>query len=77
MSDQVSPEDLMHYFDGEASDELRERVYRKLGTCVDLQKEMGLLMTLRSELRILIPNLEQSQASIWKLVRDRLQKRGK
>jgi len=72
MSDRVSPEDLMSYFDGEASEEERERVCRRLATCRGLQEEMNLLGTLRSELRTLLPTLEMSQASIWELVRDRL-----
>ena len=83
MSDRVSPEDLMRYFDEEASEEERERVCRRLTTCGGLQEEMNQfgalraeLRTLRSELQTLLPNLEQPQASIWELVRDRLQTGG-
>jgi anti-sigma factor RsiW len=43
MSDQASPEDLMRYFNGEASEEERERVCRSLVTCGGLQEEMNLL----------------------------------
>jgi anti-sigma factor RsiW len=76
MSDQVSPEDLMRFFDGEVSEEERERIYRSITTCGGLQEEMDFFETLRSELRTLLPNLERSQASIWQLVRDRLQTGG-
>ena len=80
MSDRVSPEDLMRYFDEEASEEERERVCRMLTTCGSLQEEVNQFGVLRAELRALrsellplLPTLEQPQASIWELVRDRLQ----
>ena len=76
MSDRVSPEDLMRYFDEEASEEERERVCRRLATCRGLQEEINQFRTLRSELRAILPTLEPSRASIWELVRDRLQAGG-
>lgn len=72
MSGPVTPEDLMRYFDGEASEEERERVNRRLATCGSLQEEMNLFGAFRSELRTLFPTLERPQASIWERVRDRL-----
>ncbi|MFC1661466.1 anti-sigma factor family protein [Gemmatimonadota bacterium] len=73
MSVQVSPEDLMRFLDGEASAEGRERVDRQLANCRSLQEEMVRLRILGSELRTLLPTPVPPQASVWELVREKLQ----
>ena len=73
MAVQVSPEDLMRFLDGEASTEERERVDQKLAVCRSLQEEMVRLKVIRSELQSLLPSPMPPQASVWELVRERLQ----
>ena len=74
MPNQVSPEDLMRYLDGELSEEDRERVGQHVTGCRRLLEEIDFFRTLGSDLRALLRSIEIPHHSIWDLVWARLRK---
>lgn len=65
MSNQISPDDLMRYLDGELAPEDRARVERELGTSTELQREVAIFRALKSDFQELSFHPDMHRTSVW------------
>lgn len=65
MKKPISPDDLMRYLDGELSPEDRSRVDTELGSSTELQRELAIFRSLKSDFQDLNFHRDMHQNSVW------------
>ncbi len=71
MTEQVSHESLMRYLDGEAAPEERARIDAALADSTELQREIVIFRTMKSDLQAMTFGLASDQ-SVWGAVHRRI-----
>lgn len=70
--EQMGPDELMRYLDGEASPEERSRVEERLGASTELQRELAIFRAMKADFRELSFQPLPPDDSIWGAVNRRL-----
>ena len=70
--EEISTDDLMRYLDGELSPDERERVDTQLESSTELQREMAIYKSLKSDIQDLHFHPATHRSSVWDQVNTRL-----